>query len=244
MVRRRAHAKAAEPRAPLACDADHEARGEIRNNALGQGSPRGRTANDVSPPDPGKMDDHLAGSGIGEHEPWVAFIADPVVRLDGNPGSSQHVHRVTKTCELLPRPISPTGTPIGQMHDVAHLKVLTVPHPGEVASFTRVMRYWPCRRLVSCDWLVVLPCSVKAAKILPSKPLKICVPTRCITPYGHRFLQRLWCIGISPESRAREAPPFALQGLSHGVLSGPAKILLSLAETRLLERLDPWRRAR
>src|SRR5215510_9709885 len=80
----------------------------IAERPAGQPAAAERRARDVPALDAGKMHDDLAGVGIAEHPPRIAFIGDAVIGVEPKPVLAQDLRRAMELRELLIRPAART----------------------------------------------------------------------------------------------------------------------------------------
>src|SRR5262245_1436057 len=80
----------------------------IAERAAGQAAVAERRARDVPAADAGKMHDDLAGVGIAEYPPRIAFIGNAVIGVEAKPVLAQDLRRAMELRELLIRPAART----------------------------------------------------------------------------------------------------------------------------------------
>src|SRR5262245_134304 len=80
----------------------------IAERMAGQPAAAERRARDVPAADAGKMHDDLAGVGIAEHPPRIAFTGNAVIGVEAKPVLAQDLRRAMELRELLIRPAART----------------------------------------------------------------------------------------------------------------------------------------
>jgi len=60
-----------------------------------------------------EVNDHLSGFGVTENVPWVAFIGEPVLALNGTPARRQHSCGTIQILQFVPGPATLTETVMG-----------------------------------------------------------------------------------------------------------------------------------